>query len=74
MDNFAPGSPLRELVAALRAQAKQLGRALAIEASGGIRLDNVRAFAECGVDRISIGGLTHSAVALDLSLLVEGLS
>ncbi len=74
LDNFAPGPPLRELVAALRAQAKQLGRALAIEASGGIRLDNVRAFAECGVDRISIGGLTHSAVALDLSLLVEGLS
>ena len=37
-------------------------------------LQSVRAFAECGVDRISIGALTHSAKALDLSMLVEGLS
>jgi nicotinate-nucleotide pyrophosphorylase (carboxylating) len=36
------------------------GRAL-VEASGGITLDNVRAVAETGVDRISIGALTHSA-------------
>lgn len=74
LDNFSPGPALRELVAGLRAQARQLGQSLAIEASGGMRLDNVRAFAECGVDRISIGSLTHSAPALDLSLLVEGRS
>jgi nicotinate-nucleotide pyrophosphorylase (carboxylating) len=41
-----------------------------IEASGGITLDNVRAFAEAGVDYISIGALTHSAPALDLSLRI----
>ncbi|MBM3133599.1 MAG: carboxylating nicotinate-nucleotide diphosphorylase [Chloroflexi bacterium] len=39
-----------------------------IEASGGIGLDNVRAVAETGVDFISIGALTHSARALDISL------
>jgi nicotinate-nucleotide pyrophosphorylase (carboxylating) len=46
------------------------GRAL-IEASGGITLDNVRAVAETGVDFISIGSLTHSARALDISLELE---
>jgi len=46
------------------------GRAL-IEASGGITLDNVRAVAETGVDFISIGALTHSATALDISLELE---
>jgi nicotinate-nucleotide pyrophosphorylase (carboxylating) len=46
------------------------GRAL-IEASGGITLDNVRAMAETGVDFISIGALTHSARALDISLELE---
>jgi nicotinate-nucleotide pyrophosphorylase (carboxylating) len=43
------------------------GRAL-IEASGGMNLDNVRSVAELGVDLISIGALTHSSKALDLSL------
>jgi len=46
------------------------GRAL-IEASGGITLENVRAIAETGVDRISIGALTHSPKALDISLELE---
>lgn len=46
------------------------GRA-AIEASGGITLDTVRAVAETGVDLISIGGLTHSPDALDISLDLE---
>jgi nicotinate-nucleotide pyrophosphorylase (carboxylating) len=41
------------------------------EASGGIDLDTVRAIAQTGVDFISVGALTHSAPALDLSLLVE---
>jgi len=43
------------------------GRAL-VEASGGINLDTVRAVAETGVDLISVGALTHSAPALDVSL------
>ena len=42
-----------------------------LEASGGITLDNVREIAETGVDFISIGALTHSAPALDLSLLFD---
>lgn len=47
------------------------GRAL-VEASGGITLANVRAIAEAGVDFISVGRLTHSAPALDISLDVGG--
>jgi nicotinate-nucleotide pyrophosphorylase (carboxylating) len=46
------------------------GRAL-LEASGGITLENVRAVAETGVDRISIGALTHSPKALDISLELD---
>ncbi len=45
-----------------------------IEISGGIRLDNVREFALPGVKYISVGALTHSAPALDLSLLVADAS
>jgi len=46
------------------------GRAL-LEASGGVTLENVRQVAETGVDYISVGVITHSAQALDLSLEVE---
>jgi len=50
-------------------QAVELARGKAkLEASGGITLDNVREIAETGVDYISIGALTHSAPALDLSM------
>jgi len=42
-----------------------------LEASGGITLESVRAIAETGVDYISVGALTHSVVALDISLEVE---
>ena len=42
-----------------------------LEASGGMKLDNVRAYAEAGVDLISVGALTHSAPAVDLALEVE---
>jgi nicotinate-nucleotide pyrophosphorylase (carboxylating) len=55
---------LREAVARCR------GRALT-EASGGITLESVRAVAETGVDLISVGALTHSAPALDLSLEIR---
>jgi nicotinate-nucleotide pyrophosphorylase (carboxylating) len=47
------------------------GRAL-LEASGGITLDNVRAVAETGVDFVSVGALTHSVRALDISLELQG--
>ena len=39
-----------------------------LEASGGVRLETVSAIAETGVDFISVGAVTHSAVALDISL------
>jgi nicotinate-nucleotide pyrophosphorylase (carboxylating) len=39
-----------------------------LEASGGVNLSTVRAIAETGVDRISVGALTHSAPALDIAL------
>ena len=41
-----------------------------IEVSGGIRLENVRAYAETGVEFISVGALTHSAQAVDLSMRI----
>jgi nicotinate-nucleotide pyrophosphorylase (carboxylating) len=51
---------------------KVKGRAL-VEASGGITLDNVKPIAEAGVNLISVGRLTHSAKALDISLELESL-
>lgn len=62
IDNFTP-----EMAAKAVQQAQ--GRAL-IEASGGVALDTVTAFAQAGVDLIAIGALTHSAKAVDLSLEV----
>ena len=38
-----------------------------IESSGGITLDTIRSYAECGVDYISVGALTHSVKSLDIS-------
>jgi nicotinate-nucleotide pyrophosphorylase (carboxylating) len=55
---------LREAVALVAGRAK-------LEASGGVRLSTVREIAETGVDYISVGALTHSARAVDLSLEVE---
>ncbi len=45
-----------------------LGDKIALESSGGVTLADVCALAETGVDRISVGAITHSATALDLSL------
>jgi len=42
--------------------------AVELEASGGVNLPTIRAIAETGVDRISVGALTHSAVNLDVGL------
>ena len=59
-------------VRAVRQAARLRGRRsrILLEVSGGITLTNVRAYAKTGVDRISIGRLTHSAPALDVSLEV----
>jgi len=62
LDNMTPAQ-IREAVE------KVAGRAL-VEASGGITMETVREIAEAGVDFISIGALTHSAPALDISLEV----
>jgi nicotinate-nucleotide pyrophosphorylase (carboxylating) len=47
---------------------KQIGGRYEIESSGGITLETVRAYAECGVDFISVGALTHHIRSLDMSL------
>jgi nicotinate-nucleotide pyrophosphorylase (carboxylating) len=43
-------------------------RRIPLEVSGGITLENVRAYAETGVNFISVGALTHSAKAVDMSM------
>jgi nicotinate-nucleotide pyrophosphorylase (carboxylating) len=63
LDNMPP-SMLREAVAKRNASAP----GVKLEASGGVTLATLRAIAETGVDRISVGALTHSAVALDVGL------
>ena len=55
----------------MRAAVKKAGGRVQLEASGGITLDNVRSAAETGVDRISIGAVTHSVKALDISMRVK---
>jgi nicotinate-nucleotide pyrophosphorylase (carboxylating) len=52
------------------ARARKHSTAVTLEASGGIRLENVRAYAETGVDYISVGALTHSPQAVDLSMRI----
>ena len=62
-----------ERMAALcpRLRAAAGGRPLELEASGGVTLETVAAIAATGVDRVSVGALTHSVRALDLSLSLE---
>jgi len=59
-----------DLDAMRRAVGLIAGRAL-VEASGGVNLETVRGIAETGVDIISVGALTHSARAMDISMLLE---
>jgi nicotinate-nucleotide pyrophosphorylase (carboxylating) len=66
LDNMAPNEAAR-----LVAMARRLGPRCVLELSGGITLANVGAYAAAGADYISVGALTHSAPAADLSLLVE---
>lgn len=73
LDNFAPAD-LARLCPKLRAAAAARPRALELEASGGITLENAAEFGQSGVDRLSIGALTHSAPALDLALRLEPLA
>jgi nicotinate-nucleotide pyrophosphorylase (carboxylating) len=65
LDNMTP-EQLREAVARVAGSAE-------LEASGGFTLATIREVADTGVDFISVGALTHSATALDLSLLLEPL-
>jgi nicotinate-nucleotide pyrophosphorylase (carboxylating) len=58
----------------LRAVVARVGGRAELEASGGIDLETIRDVAETGVDFISVGAITHSAPALDLSLLLEPLT
>ena len=62
LDNMKP--------AAMRQAVKIIGKTALVEASGGVNLKNVRAVAETGVDFISVGALTHSARAVDISMKV----
>lgn len=62
---------MTDAVQRIRELARGEGRDVLLEASGGITLQNVGAVAACGVDRLSIGSLTHSVPAIDLSMLVD---
>jgi nicotinate-nucleotide pyrophosphorylase (carboxylating) len=65
LDNMSPAA-LREAVAHVAGRAE-------LEASGGVTLQTLREVASTGVDFVSVGALTHSAPALDLSLLLTPL-
>ncbi|HUR60356.1 MAG TPA: nicotinate-nucleotide diphosphorylase (carboxylating), partial [Opitutaceae bacterium] len=63
LDNMSPDL-IRRAVA-------EIAGAAVVEVSGGVRFETLRSFALPGVDVISIGALTHSATAVDLSLTVQ---
>jgi nicotinate-nucleotide pyrophosphorylase (carboxylating) len=63
LDNMPP-----EMLRAAVARRDAVNRTIELEASGGVNLDSVRRIAESGVERISVGALTHSAVSLDIAL------
>jgi nicotinate-nucleotide pyrophosphorylase (carboxylating) len=65
LDNMTPAE-VKKAVAIVREQ----GGKIPVEASGGIVLDNIRKYALAGVDYISVGALTHSASAVDLSMRI----
>lgn len=65
LDNMTP-TELRECVSIIRNTSQNV----VIEASGGVSLATVREIAETGVDLISVGAITHSAVAVDISLKI----
>jgi nicotinate-nucleotide pyrophosphorylase (carboxylating) len=65
LDNMTPAD-----VKACVERVKKETRWIPTEASGGIVLENIRSFAETGVDFISVGALTHSAKAADISMTI----
>jgi nicotinate-nucleotide pyrophosphorylase (carboxylating) len=65
LDNMTPAE-VKKAVGIVRGR----GLTIPIEASGGILLENIRNYALAGVDYISVGALTHSAVAVDLSMKI----
>jgi nicotinate-nucleotide pyrophosphorylase (carboxylating) len=73
LDNMTTAE-LTRLCPILRRIAEGRGHSIEIEASGGIDERTIAAFAKTGVDRLSVGALTHSAPALDLSLELEPIS
>ena len=70
LDNMRPDE-LRRAVEARDAAGDASSHRVLLEASGGVTLENVAEIAATGVDSISVGALTHSAPALDLSMLLE---
>ena len=70
LDNMSPEDVRRAVERCSQPEAKKSANRIPIECSGGIRLENVRAYAETGVDFISIGLLTHSTHAVDMSMRV----
>ena len=70
LDNMSPGLAGPFLVAAREILA---GHPCLIEASGGVNLDTVAAYAACGVDAVSVGALTNSAPVLDLGLDIQAI-
>jgi len=70
LDNMTP-KEVKHAVARIRKETEgQTERWIPTEASGGIVLENIRAYAETGVDFISVGALTHSAKAADISMSI----
>jgi nicotinate-nucleotide pyrophosphorylase (carboxylating) len=65
LDNMTPA-----MVQSAVARVQNHSRRIPLECSGGITLENVRAYAETGVDYISVGALTHSAKAVDMSMRI----
>ena len=65
LDNMTPAE-VKKAVAAVRSRDIDIP----IEASGGITLENIRKYALAGVDYISVGALTHSAPAVDISMRI----
>jgi nicotinate-nucleotide pyrophosphorylase (carboxylating) len=72
LDNLS-AAELSELCPRVRAAAESAGHGVELEASGGVTLATMSAIAASGVDRVSVGALTHSAPGLDLSFAVEGI-
>ena len=71
LDNMTPKEVKKSIERIKSVTAGQPGRWIPTEASGGIVLDNIRAYAETGIDFISVGALTHSARAADISMSIS---